>query len=132
MLVLHELQATILSNPHVNRAMCCVALEEDLRFPLEPLDSLLTVAVPPVPSSGPPPVPFHTYPSWKQFLHMSGTTSDDVMSLDRSQTLGTTLDQTGVPKPKSKMQLWHDHHRRTLDSNCPWSGHEEEHITGPW
>jgi len=62
---------------------------------------------------------------------MSGTASDDVMSLDWSQTLGTTPDQTGVPKPKTKMQLWHDRHRCALDSNCPWSGHEEECIAGP-
>jgi len=132
MLALRELQATILFNPHVNRAMHRVAQGGDLCFPLEPLDSLLTVAVPPVPSSGPPLVPFHTHSSQKQSPHMSGTASDDVMSLDQFQTLGTTPDQTGVPKPKTKMQLWHDCRRCALDSNCPWSGHEEERITGPW
>ena len=66
MLVLRELQATILSNPHVNHAMCHVAQRRDLCFPLEPLDSLLVVAVPLVPRSGPPPVPFHMQPSQKQ------------------------------------------------------------------
>jgi len=39
MLALRELQATILSNPHVNRAMRHVAQGEDPCFPLEPLDS---------------------------------------------------------------------------------------------
>jgi len=130
-LVLRELQATILSNPRINRAMCRVALGGDLHFPLEPLDSLLMVAVPLVPSSGPPPAPFHMHPSWKQSPHVSGTASDDVMSLDWTQTLGTTPDQTGVPKSKTKTQLQHDHHRHALDSNCPWSGHEEECIAGP-
>jgi len=131
MLALHELQATILSNLCVNRAVCHVALGGDLRFPLESLDSLLTVAVPPVPSSGPPPVLFHMHLSRKQSPHMSGTASDDVMSLDQTQTLGTTPDQTGVPKPKTKMQLRCDCHRCALDSNCPWSGHEEECIARP-
>ena len=131
MLVLCKLQATILSNPRVNRAMRHVAQRGDLRFPLKPLDSLLMVAVPLVPSSGPPPVPFHMHPSQKQSPHMSGTASNDIMSLDQSQTLDTTPDQTGVPKPKTKMQLQHDHCRCALDSNCPWSGHEEEHIAGP-
>jgi len=119
MLALQELQATILSNLHVNHAMRCVAQGGDLHFPLEPLDSLLMVAVPPVPSLGPPPVPFYMHPSRKQSPHVSGTASDDIMSLDQSQTLGTTLDQTGVPKPKTKMQLQRDYHRRALDSNCP-------------
>jgi len=131
MLVLRKLQTTILSNLHVNHAMRHIALEGDLCFSLEPLDSLLTVAVPPVPSSGPPLVLFHTHPSWKQSSHMSGTASDDVMSLDWTQTLGTTPDQTGVPKPKTKTQLRCDCHRCTLDSNCPWSGHEEERIARP-
>jgi len=66
MLVLCELQATILSNLCVNRAIHYIAQGGDLCFSLEPLDSLLVVAVPPVPSSGPPLVPFHTYLSWKQ------------------------------------------------------------------
>ena len=46
MLALRELQATILSNPCVNHAMHHVALRRDLHFSLEPLDSLLMVAVP--------------------------------------------------------------------------------------
>ena len=62
---------------------------------------------------------------------MSGTASNDVISLDWTQTPGTTLDQSSVPKPKTKVQLWRDRRRRALDSNCPWSGHEEEHIAGP-
>jgi len=132
MLALRKLQATILSNLHVNCAMRRVALGGDLRFPLEPLDSLLTVAVPLVLSSGPPPVLFYTHLSWKQSPYMSGTASDDVMSLDWIQTLGTTPDQTGVPKSKTKTQLWCDCHRHTLDSNCSWSGHKEECIAGPW
>jgi len=37
MLALCKLQATILSNPHVNHAMCCVAQEGDLCFLLNPL-----------------------------------------------------------------------------------------------
>ena len=131
MLALRELQATILFNLCVNCAMRHVVLGGDLCFPLEALDSLLTVAVPWVPSSGPPPVLLHIHPSWKQSPHMSGTASNDVMSLDQTQTLGTTLDQTGVPKPKTKTQLWCDHHRHALDSNCPWSGHEEERIARP-
>ena len=132
MLALCELQTTILSNPCVNHAMCHVAQGGDLCFPLEPLNSLLVMAVPPVLSSGPPPVPFYMHLSWKQSLHVSGTASDDVMSPDRTQTLGTAPDQSGVPKPKTKTQLRHDHHWRTLDSNCPWSRHEEERIAGPW
>ena len=132
MLALCKLQATILSNLCASRAMHHVALGGDLHFPLEPLDSLLMVAVPPVLSSGPPPVPFHTHPSWKQSPYISGTASNDVMSLDQTQTLGTTPDQTGVPKPKTKTQLWHDCHRCALDSNCPQSGHKEEHITRLW
>ena len=132
MLVLRELQATILSNPRVNCAMHHVALGGDLCFPLEPLDLLLTVAVPPVLSLGPPPVPFHMHPSQKQSSHVSGTASNDVMSLDQTQTLGTTPDQTGVLKPKTKTQLQRDHRRRAFDSNCPWSGHEEECIARPW
>jgi len=48
MLALCKLQATILSNLCVNCAMCHVAQGGDLCFPLEPLDSLLVVAVPPV------------------------------------------------------------------------------------
>ena len=90
------------------------------------------MAVPLVLSLGPPLVPFDMHPSWKQSPHVSGTASNDVMSLDRTKTLGTTPDQTGVPKPKTKAQLQHDHRRCALDSNCPWSGHEEEHIAGPW
>jgi len=132
MLALRELQATILSNLHVNCAMCHVAQEEDLCFPLEPLDSLLAVAVPLVPRSGPPPVLFHTYPSQKQSSHVSGTASDDVMSLDQIQTLGTAPDKSGAPKPKTKTQLQRDRHQHALDSNCPWSGHEEERIARPW
>jgi len=118
-LVLQELQATILSNPHVNRAMCHVAQRRDLCFPLEPLDSLLVVAVPPVPRSGPLPVPFYMHPSRTQSPHVSETASDDVMSLDQLQTLGTAPDQSGAPKPKTKMQLWHDCHQCALDSSCP-------------
>jgi len=131
MLVLRKLQATILSNPCVNHAMCHVAQSRDLYFPLEPLDSLLTVAVPPVPSSGPPLVLFHTYLSQKQSPHVSGTASDDIMSLDQTQTLGTIPDQTGVSKPKTKMQLRCDHHWHALDSNCPWSRYKEECIARP-
>jgi len=93
MLALRELQAIILSNPHINHAICCVVHEGDLCFPLEPLDSLLIVAVSPVLRLGPPPVPFYIHPSRKQSPHMSGTASDDVMSLDRIQTLGTAPDQ---------------------------------------
>ena len=131
MLVLCELQATILSNLHVNRTMCRVAQGGDLRFPLEPLDSLLVVAVPLAPSSDPLLVLFHTHPSWKQSSHVSGTASDDVMSPDWAQTLDTTPDQSGVPKPKTKMQLQCDRHWCALDSNCPQRGHKEEHITRP-
>ena len=128
MLALQELQATILSNLHVNHAMHYVAQEGDLCFPLEPLDSLLAV----VPRLDPPPVLFHTHLSWKQSPHVSGTASNDVMSLDWMQTLGTALDQSDAPKSKTKMQLRHDHRRHALDSNCPWSGHKEKRITGPW
>jgi len=119
MLALRELQATILSNLHVNCAMHRVAQGEDLHFPLESLDSLLAVAVPPAPRSGPPPVPFYMHPSRKQSPHMSGTASDDVMSLDQIQTLGTAPDQSGAPKPKTQTQLWRDRHWRALDSICP-------------
>jgi len=131
-LALHELQATILSNPCVNHAICHVAQGGDLCFPLEPLDSLLSVAMPPVLSSGPSPVQFHMHPSQKQSTHVGGTASNDVMSLDWTQTLGTALDQSGVPKPRTKTQLWCDHHWCALDSNCLQSGHEEECIAGPW
>jgi len=118
-IALRELQATILSTLHKNRAMHRVAQGGDLHFPLEPLDSLLAVAVPPVPRSGPPPVLFYMHPSQKQSPHVSGTASDDVMSLDRMQTLGTLLDQSDAPKPETEMQLRHDCCWRALDSNFP-------------
>jgi len=108
-----------------------VAQRRDLCFPLEPFDSLLVVAVPPVLSSGPPPVPFHMHLSQKQSLHVSGTASNDIMSPDQTQTLGTTPDQFGVPKPKTKMQLRCDRCGHALDSNCLQSGHEEKCIAGP-
>jgi len=132
MLVLRELQATILSNLHVNRAMRHVAQRRDLHFPLEPLDSLLAVAVLLVLRSDPPPFLFHMHPSWKQSSHVSGTACDDIMSLDQIQTLGTAPDQSGTPKPKTKTQLRCDYRQCTLDSNCPWSGHEEECIARSW
>ena len=132
MLALREPQATILSNPHINCAMCCIAQGGDLHFPLEPLDSLLAVAVPLVLRSGPPPVLFYMHLSQKQSPHMSGIASNDIMSPDWIQTLGTALDQSGAPKPKTKTQLQHDRRWHTLDTNCPWSRHKEECIAGPW
>jgi len=73
----------------------------------------------PAPSLGPPPVPFYTHPSQKQSPHVSGTASNSVMSPDQTQTLGIAPDQSDVPKPKTKMQLQHNHRWRALDSNCP-------------
>jgi hypothetical protein len=118
MVALWELQATILSNPRVNRIMRRVAYGGDICFPLDPNDSLsVPEAVPLAPRSGPPPVPFHSRPPQMQSPHVSGKASDDVTSLDRTQTLGTTPDQmSGVPKPKTKSQLRRDRRRRVLDT----------------
>ena len=118
MLALWELQATILSNPHINQSIWCVTQGGDPRFPLDPIDSPLNpVAVPSAPSPGPPVVPFHLRPSRLLSPHVSGIASNDVMSLDWTQTLGTTPDQpAGIQKPKTKTQLRHDHRRCTLDT----------------
>jgi len=107
MLALWELQATILSNPHINQSMWRATQGRDPCFPLDPIDSPLNpVAVPLAPSPGPPAVPFHLRLSWLPSPHVSGIASDDVTSLDWTQTLGTTLDQpASVQKPKTKTQL---------------------------
>jgi len=133
MLALWKLQATILFNPHVNQFMWQVTQGGDPRFPLDSIDPPLNLmAVPSAPSLGPPAVPFHSHPSRLPSPHVSGIASDDVTSLDRTQTLGTTPDQpAGVQNLKQRCSFGVTVKDALLILNQPQSGHEEERIAGP-